>query len=121
MKCALEENESSVLHAFTILTPSDYTIADVTPAVYPSEPACRWIVAYIHKTDAVTAFNADETFEELTTSIPHNVRINQKYLRGNSSQVTAAYVVVYGVTCKCQKEVTDFFNFSVNDEVKIEY
>lgn len=115
----MEENEKSVVHSFTIMTPSEYTIIDLTPAIYPTEPLCRWMVAYTHKTDAVTAFNADETFDELTASIPHNVRINQKYLRGNSSQAVAAYMVVYGVNCKCQKEATDFFNFSVN-EVKFE-
>lgn len=102
------------------MKPPEFSISDVTPAVYPSEPACRWIVAYVHNNEAVSAFNADETFEDITRSVPSNVRINQKYIRGNTSQVSAAYVVVYGVNCRCQKETaSDVFSYATNG-VKVE-
>ncbi|XP_037024950.1 uncharacterized protein LOC119066533 isoform X1 [Bradysia coprophila] len=119
-KCALDENEKSILHTFNLMKPSEFSITDVTPAVYASEPACRWIVAYVHNNEAVSAFNADDTFEDITRSIPSNVRINQKYIRGSTSQVSAAYVVVYGVNCRCQKEPTDVCSYSGND-VKTEF
>lgn len=104
-------------HAFDVMKPSEYTITDVTPAVYPCEPACRWIVAYTHNHDAVDSFNADEAFESITRSIPYNVRIDQKYIRGTTSQKSAAYVVVYGVNCRCHKETVenDVFGFTVNE------
>lgn len=101
------------------MKPPEFAITDVTPAVYASEPACRWIVAYVHNNEAVSAFNADETFEDITRSIPSNVRINQKYIRGNTSQMSAAYVVVYGVNCRCQKEITDEFSISTNVKMEI--
>ncbi|KAG4068899.1 hypothetical protein HA402_005047 [Bradysia odoriphaga] len=115
VKCASEENENSVLHAFTTMKPDEFVISDITPAVYPSDPACRWIVGYTHHVDAVTASNADETFEDITRSIPNNVRINQRYIRGSTIHLPAAYVVVYGVNCKCQKETVDIFNFALNE------
>lgn len=118
-KCALDENEKSILHTFNLMKPSEFAITDVTPAVYASEPACRWIIAYVHNNEAVSAFNADETFEDITRSIPSNVRVNQKYIRGNTSQMSAAYVVVYGVNCRCQKETADEFS-SAAGNVKME-
>lgn len=96
------------------MKPAEYNITDITPAVYPSDPACRWMVAYKHSSEPVTAFNADETFEDITRSVPHNVRINQKFIRGQTSHVVAAYVVMYGVNCQCHKETEDIFSVSVN-------
>lgn len=126
VKCAAEENENSVLHAFTIMKPQDYAITDVTPALLDSDPNCRsstncrWIVAYTHINELVSSYNAYETFEAITRSIPNNVRIVQKYIRRHSSQMLAAYVVVYGVNCRCQKQSMNIFNFSVT-EMKCEF
>lgn len=120
VQCALEENEQSVLHAFDVMKPPEYTIADVTPAVYPSKPACRWIVAYRHNADEIDAFHADEAFESITLSMPYNVRVDQKYIRGTTSRKLAAYVIVYGVNCKCHREVDeDLLDLGVS-EVKSE-
>ncbi|XP_037024955.1 uncharacterized protein LOC119066535 [Bradysia coprophila] len=120
-QCALEENEQSVLHAFRVMAPPEYTITDVTPAVYPSKPACRWIVAYAPSDNTINSLNADEAFESITRTIPYNVRVDQKYIRGTTSRKSAAYVVVYGVNCRCHKEVPteDIFSFTVS-EVKCE-
>ncbi|KAG4068825.1 hypothetical protein HA402_004973 [Bradysia odoriphaga] len=120
-KCALEENEQNVLHAFRVMKPPEYTVTDVTPAVYPSRPACRWIVAYAPNDDTINSFKADEAFESITRTIPYNVRVDQKYIRGTTSQKSAAYVVVYGVNCRCHKEVptAGTFSFTVS-EVKCE-
>lgn len=116
MKCALDENEQSVLHAFDVMRPPEYTITDVTPAVYPFEPVCRWIVAYKHSGDTANPFDADEAFDCITRSIPYNVRIDQRYVRGTTSRLPAAYVVVYGVNCKCHKDIgEEIFSFTVGE------
>lgn len=120
VECAKEENKSSVLHSFTSMKPPAYEIADVIPAQFAAAPCCRWIVTYIHTSEPVASFNtADEKFDVITTSIPNNVRINQKYVTRNSSQHSAAYVVVYGVNCQCHKESSDVLHFAIN-EIKCE-
>lgn len=121
VKCAFEENESNVLHAFSIMKPSDYTIIELSPTIFASDPICRWIVAYTHITESVSLDSADETFDDITRSIPYNVRVVEKYVRRRSSQLLAAYVVVYGVNCRCQKQNCDPLTtqslgvFSVNE------
>jgi len=95
------------------MKPSDYTIAEVSPAVFASDPFCRWIVAYTHITEPVSSFNADETFEDITRSIPNNVRVVQKYITAKSSQHLAGYIVEYGINCKCRKQ--SFDTFTVNE------
>lgn len=130
VQCAKEENEASAFHAFNILKPSGFVIAEITPTLFPSGPMCRWIVAYRHLIEPISSFNADETFDEITRSTPLNVKIVQKYIRWNSSQLFAAYVVVYGVNCRCQKPTNDPLScplttdssdvFSVN-ELKCEF
>ncbi|XP_037024953.1 uncharacterized protein LOC119066533 isoform X3 [Bradysia coprophila] len=115
VKCASEENEKIALHAFNMMKPPEYTITDLTPALYPADPACRWIVAYTHKSDEVTTYNAEETFESITRTIPYNVRIDQKYIRGTAAQMSEAYIVVYSVNCRCQKETADVFNMLLNE------
>lgn len=105
MKCAKEDSEKNVLHAFTLMKPPDYAITEVIPAQFASDPTCRWMVAYSHFIEPVTPVNADEKFDEITKSIPNNVKVIQKYVRCNSSSLFAAYVVVYGVKCRCQKPV----------------
>lgn len=124
MKCAFEENEQRVLHTFSVMKPSDFNITEVTPTLFGSDPICRWIVAYRHNSEPVSPINADETFADITRSIPNNVKVIQKYIRRNSSQLVAAYVVVYGVNCRCQsedplnpQEPVDVFNLS---EIKYE-
>lgn len=84
---------------------SDYAITEVIPAQFASDPTCRWIVAYSHFTEPVSSYNSEEKFNEITKSIPKNVRVIQKYVRGKSSQLFAAYVVVYGVKCRCQNPI----------------
>lgn len=120
VQCAKEEYEASVYHAFNIMKPPNYSIIEVTSAVFPADPMCRWIVAYIHDNEPVSCFNADEIFEDITRSIPNNVRINQKYIRGNSSQVLAAYVIVYSVNCRCHQQSSEIYDFTVN-EIKCEF
>lgn len=105
VKCAKEGNEKNVLHAFSIMKPSDYAITEVIPAQFASEPTCRWMVAYSHFIEPVSAYNSEEKFDEITKSLPDNVKVIQKYVRGNSTQLFAAYVVVYGVKCRCLKPV----------------
>ncbi len=119
VKCATEENEKGAFHAFNIMKPSDYKIIEVTPALFASEPICRWIVAYTHSLDSISSYNADETFDDITRSTPNNVKVIQKYIRSKSSQLLAAYVVVYGVNCRCKKESSDIFSFEMT-EVKCE-
>lgn len=109
VKCAKEENEKLALHAFSLMKPTDYAITEVTPAIFPSDPICRWIVAYSHFIEPITTYMAEEKFEEITRSIPNNVKVVQRYIRQNSSQLFAAYVVVYGVNCRCLK-----YNFDPN-------
>lgn len=96
------------------MKPSDYTITEVTPAVFASEPICRWIVGYRHVTEPVFSLNAEDKFDEITTSIPNNVRVVQKYIRRNSTQLFAAYVIAYGVNCRCHKPSADEVNFSLS-------
>lgn len=105
MKCAKEDNEKKVLHAFSTTKPSDYAITEVIPAQFASDPTCRWMVAYSHFIEPVSFYNSEEKFEEITRSIPNNVRVVEKYVRCNSSRLFAAYVVVYGVKCRCQKPI----------------
>lgn len=114
VNCAMEENEKSALHAFAIMKPCGYAIQEITPAVFSSDPTCRWIVAYTHITEPVSSFNADKTFKNITRSTPNNVRVIQKYIRGKSSQMLAAYVVVYGVNCRCQGDILNTFDFPMN-------
>lgn len=111
VKCVMEGNEKSALHAFAITKPSDYAITEVIPGQYGSDPTCRWIVAYSHFIEPVSFFNSEEKFQEITRSMPNNVTVVQKYVRGNSSKLFAAYIVVYGVKCRCQKPI--FGQFSV--------
>lgn len=115
MKCAAEENEQSALHAFNMMKPRLYTITDLTPALYPADPTCRWIVAYSHKSDEITTYNAEETFDDITRTIPYNVRVDQKYIRGAAAQMSEAYIVVYSVNCRCQKDATDVFSVFMNE------
>src|ERR1700744_4940083 len=75
VKCAMDENEKSALHAFAIMKPSGYDILEITPAVFPSDPTCRWIVAYTNTNEPVSSFEADKTFKSITRSTPNNVRI----------------------------------------------
>lgn len=119
VKCASEDNQSSVSHAFTLMKSPDYDITEVIPTQFASNPICRWIVTYRHINDPVSSFNVVEKFEDITRSTPNNVRIVEKYIRGNSSKHSAAYVVVYGVNCRCHKVSLDLFNFSTN-EIKCE-
>lgn len=120
VKCASEESETDALHAFSIMKPSDYKIIEVIPTLFASDPVCRWIVAYTHTVEPVSSYNADETFVDITRSTPNNVTVIQKYIRHNSSQLEAAYVVVYGVNCRCQsKQSSGLYNYEVN-EIKFE-
>ncbi|KAJ6646733.1 hypothetical protein Bhyg_01947 [Pseudolycoriella hygida] len=119
VKCAREQNEQSVYHAFTIMKPSSYNIIEVTPAVFGSDPSCRWIVAYTHVSQPVDFSNTKRKFEEITRSIPNNVRIMEKYIRRNSTQLFAAYVVVYGVNCECRKHDFDVVLVQPNDPLDL--
>lgn len=119
VKCVMDGHEMSVLHAFTIMKPVDYSILDVTPALFPVDPICRWIVAYTHINEPVSSFNADETFKDITRSTPNNVVVLQRYIRRASTHLLAAYVVVYGVNCKCEDQSSGAFSFSAN-EIKLE-
>ncbi|XP_037024949.1 uncharacterized protein LOC119066532 [Bradysia coprophila] len=119
VKCATEENEMGALHAFSIMKPDDYKIIEVIPALFASDPICRWIVAYTHTVDPVSSYNGDETFADITRSTPNNVTVIQKYIRHRSSQLLPAYVVVYGVNCRCQSKQSELYNYEVN-EIKYE-
>ncbi|KAG4068834.1 hypothetical protein HA402_004982 [Bradysia odoriphaga] len=119
VKCAAEENEMGALHAFSIMKPSDYKIIEVIPALFASDPICRWIVAYTHAVDPVSSYNGDETFADITRSTPNNVTVIQKYIRHKSSHLLAAYVVVYGVNCWCQSKQSEMYNYEMN-EIKYE-
>lgn len=105
MKCHKEGDEKSALHAFSSVKPSDYAITEVIPAQFDSEPTCRWMVAYSHFIEPVSFYNSDDKFEEIIRTVPNNVKVLQKYVRCNSSKLFAAYVVVYGVKCRCQKPI----------------
>ncbi|XP_037024962.1 uncharacterized protein LOC119066538 [Bradysia coprophila] len=105
VRCAKEDNEKNVFHAFSIAKSSDYAITELIPTQFPSDPTCRWMVAYSHFNDPVSAHNLKEKFDEITKVIPKNVKVIQKYIRCNSSKLFAAYVVVYGVKCRCQKPI----------------
>lgn len=86
--------------------------------MYGSEPTCRWIVAYSHFTEPISAYNAEEKFADITRSIPNNVTVVQKYIRWNSTQLFAAYIVVYGVKCRCLKQNFDPQAASPTDEFR---
>lgn len=117
MKCAAEENENGAVHAFSIMKPSDYNIIEVIPAQFAADPICRWIVAYTHTVEPVSLYNAEETFADIIRSTPNNVTVIQKYIRHKSSQLLAAYVVVYGVNCRCQSETVVGTDYGVKYEV----
>lgn len=107
VKCPTEENENSVFHAFDVMKPLDYTVTDLTAALFDTEPICRWIVAYTHITEPVDSVNKKEKFEDITRSIPNNVKVIDKFIRRNTTHVLAAYVVIYGVNCQCGKQIVD--------------
>lgn len=105
VRCAKEDNEKNVFHAFSITKSSDYAITEVIPIQFPSDPTCRWMVAYSHFNEPVSSHNSKEKFDEITKTIPNNVKVIQTYIRCSSSKLFAAYVVVYGVKCRCQKPI----------------
>ncbi|KAJ6646736.1 hypothetical protein Bhyg_01950 [Pseudolycoriella hygida] len=103
VECASEAHVNDVFHAFSIFKSSEYTVEDVTPALFTSKPTCRWIVAYKHNSEPINYDNSDEKFEDITRSTPNNVKAIESFVRMNSVQSFAAYVVIYGVNCRCQK------------------
>ncbi|KAJ6646735.1 hypothetical protein Bhyg_01949 [Pseudolycoriella hygida] len=117
VKCASEENVNDVYHAFNILRSSEYSVEDVTPVLFKSKPTCRWIVAYKHDTEPIHYSNTDENFEEITRSIPNNVKAIENYVRVRNVQSSAAYVVVYGVNCRCEKRNVNVPSIGENDSL----
>lgn len=119
----MPENEQSVLHAFNLMKPPDYAVTEVMPALFTSDPTCRWIVGYKHNTGPVSPFNTNDTFKRITRSIPNNVRIVQTYIRMESSRFSAAYVVEYGVNCTCQDQAqsSEMISSIEMKEIKCEF